>query len=60
ITGLSIRHIGECLQWSNNMISRYFNKILNAFSHPNIYNKYVWLLHVNVSTPPEILHDPRF
>ncbi|KIK74761.1 hypothetical protein PAXRUDRAFT_119499, partial [Paxillus rubicundulus Ve08.2h10] len=60
ITGLSIRHIGEHFQQSNDMISRYFKKILNAFSHPDICNKYVCLPHVNDPTPPEILHDPRF
>ncbi|KIK94470.1 hypothetical protein PAXRUDRAFT_38981, partial [Paxillus rubicundulus Ve08.2h10] len=65
VTGLSIRHIGERFQWSNNMISRhlfsfYPFKILNAFSHHDIYNKYVRLPHVNDPTPPEILHDPRF
>ncbi|KIJ07772.1 hypothetical protein PAXINDRAFT_41894, partial [Paxillus involutus ATCC 200175] len=60
VTGLSIRHIGECFQRSNDTISRYFKKILNVFSHPDIYNKYVRLPLVNDPTPPEILHDPRF
>ncbi|KIK95954.1 hypothetical protein PAXRUDRAFT_139571, partial [Paxillus rubicundulus Ve08.2h10] len=39
---------------------KYFNNIFNVFSHPNIYNKYVCLPHVDDPTPPEILHDPRF
>ncbi|KIK78568.1 hypothetical protein PAXRUDRAFT_772594, partial [Paxillus rubicundulus Ve08.2h10] len=68
VTDLSITHIGECFQQSNDMISRhysalillYFKRVLNAFSHPDIYNKCVCLPHVSDSTPPEILHDPRF
>ncbi|KIK12064.1 hypothetical protein PISMIDRAFT_74868, partial [Pisolithus microcarpus 441] len=60
VTGLSIRHIGERFQRSNGTISKYFKKILYAFSSPGIYARYVWLPHEDDPVHPTILNDPKF
>ncbi|KIK90970.1 hypothetical protein PAXRUDRAFT_108329, partial [Paxillus rubicundulus Ve08.2h10] len=60
VTGLTGRHIAECFQRSNDTISKYFKKILKAFSHCDIYTKYLQLPHVGDPTPPEILNNTKF
>ncbi|KIK99048.1 hypothetical protein PAXRUDRAFT_78256, partial [Paxillus rubicundulus Ve08.2h10] len=40
VTGLTIRHVGECFQWSNDTISRYFRKMTIIFSSAPFYTKY--------------------
>ncbi|KIN97277.1 hypothetical protein M404DRAFT_135861, partial [Pisolithus tinctorius Marx 270] len=41
VTGLTVRHVGEHFQWSNDTISRYFKKLLFIFSEPPFYITYV-------------------
>ncbi|TEB26028.1 hypothetical protein FA13DRAFT_1584394, partial [Coprinellus micaceus] len=50
-TGLSVRHVGERFQRSNETcpMSRYFRKILDAVSSGPFYQKYVYL--PNASDP---------
>ncbi|KIK26883.1 hypothetical protein PISMIDRAFT_43094, partial [Pisolithus microcarpus 441] len=43
ITGLSVRHVGERFQRSNEMVSQYFCKILFIFSSSPFYSTFVWL-----------------
>ncbi|KIO14450.1 hypothetical protein M404DRAFT_90975, partial [Pisolithus tinctorius Marx 270] len=40
VTGLTIRHVGERFQRSNDTISRYFKKLLFIFSDPPFYSIY--------------------
>lgn len=74
ITGLSCKHIGEHFQRSNSTISkfvflssqnisnsditRYFHKMLDAFSTTRIYTKYVKLPRSDDPIPTCILNDP--
>ncbi|KIJ11764.1 hypothetical protein PAXINDRAFT_36559, partial [Paxillus involutus ATCC 200175] len=60
VTGLTIRHIGERFQRSNETISKYFKKMLDAFSTPGIYTKYVHLPHASEPTPAKISNDPKY
>lgn len=50
VTGLTIRHTGECFQRSNDTISKYFRKMLLVFSSPPFYTTYTLL--PNANTPP--------
>ncbi|KAF8219097.1 hypothetical protein L208DRAFT_1076094, partial [Tricholoma matsutake] len=43
-TGLSICHVGEHFQRSNETISKYFLKMLNIFSSNPFYADYRWLI----------------
>ncbi|KAJ6457748.1 hypothetical protein C8R47DRAFT_920300, partial [Mycena vitilis] len=60
VTGLSIRHVGERFQRSNETISKYFRRILFALSGPPFYPKYVRLPSVGDPVPDSILHNPKF
>ncbi|KIN97865.1 hypothetical protein M404DRAFT_103253, partial [Pisolithus tinctorius Marx 270] len=60
VTGLSIRHVGECFQRSNGTISKYFKKILFAFSSRDIYSKYIQLPHSDAPVHPTIRNNPKF
>ncbi|KAF8433331.1 hypothetical protein L210DRAFT_3307780, partial [Boletus edulis BED1] len=60
VTGLTIRHVAERFQRSNDTISKYFRRILGAFSSSPIYNKYVRLPRSNDNTPQAIQENPRF
>ncbi|KIJ63717.1 hypothetical protein HYDPIDRAFT_46471, partial [Hydnomerulius pinastri MD-312] len=60
VTGLSIRHIGERFQRSNDTIAKYFKKMLVAFSSPGIYAKYVHLPHIDNPTPMKIYNNPKY
>ncbi|KIM67990.1 hypothetical protein SCLCIDRAFT_46554, partial [Scleroderma citrinum Foug A] len=44
VTGLSIRHVGERFQRSNDTISRYFRKMVAIFSSEPLHSKFVSLL----------------
>ncbi|KIK72243.1 hypothetical protein PAXRUDRAFT_82870, partial [Paxillus rubicundulus Ve08.2h10] len=41
VMGLTIRHIREWFQQLNKTISKYLKKMLDVFSTPGIYAKYV-------------------
>ncbi|KAJ7321923.1 hypothetical protein DFH08DRAFT_618396, partial [Mycena albidolilacea] len=60
VVGMSIRHIGERFQWSNETISKYFRRVLIALSSPLFYTHYVRLPCVGDPVPEAIAHDPRF
>ncbi|KJA13257.1 hypothetical protein HYPSUDRAFT_122442, partial [Hypholoma sublateritium FD-334 SS-4] len=60
VTGLSIRHVAERFQRSNNTISKYFQKILNAVSTGSFYNKHVQLPRVGDPTPEYIRGSSKF
>jgi hypothetical protein len=76
VTGLSVRHLGERFQWSNDTISQwvnlktkkhilslyfsYFRLILIFLSSPPFYMTYVRLPTVDDPYPPEILNNPKF
>lgn len=50
VTGLTIRHTGECFQRSNETILKYFCRMLGIFSSEPFYTTYVIL--PNADTPP--------
>ncbi|KAH9970718.1 hypothetical protein BGW80DRAFT_1153701, partial [Lactifluus volemus] len=60
VTGLSIRHLGERFQHSNETISKCFRTILTALSSPPFYTKYVYLPSATSPTPDEIKDNPKF
>ncbi|KIK14079.1 hypothetical protein PISMIDRAFT_117675 [Pisolithus microcarpus 441] len=60
VTGLIIRHVGERFQQSNGTISKYFKRMLSAFTLPRVYAKYVQLPHSDTPTHPYILNNPKF
>ncbi|KIK12571.1 hypothetical protein PISMIDRAFT_32322, partial [Pisolithus microcarpus 441] len=60
VMGLSIRHISKRFQRSNGTISKYFKKILYAFSSPGIYARYIRLPCEDDPVHPTILNDPKF
>ncbi|KAH9159487.1 hypothetical protein EDB89DRAFT_1803115, partial [Lactarius sanguifluus] len=59
-TGLSIRHVAERFQHSNETISKYFCRVLDAMSSPPLYTKHVQLPKANQPSPSFILNDPKF
>ncbi|KIO02039.1 hypothetical protein M404DRAFT_100502, partial [Pisolithus tinctorius Marx 270] len=59
ITGLTIRHVGECFQHLNDMISRYFHKFVFIFSSLPFYNVYVHMPAVD-EVQSGIREDTRF
>ncbi|KIO00268.1 hypothetical protein M404DRAFT_153038 [Pisolithus tinctorius Marx 270] len=59
ITGLSIRHVGEHFQRSNDTISRYFCKFVFIFSSSPFYDAYVHMPAVD-EVQSGIREDPRF
>ncbi|KIK72326.1 hypothetical protein PAXRUDRAFT_65456, partial [Paxillus rubicundulus Ve08.2h10] len=60
VMGLTIRHIGEQLQQLNETISKYFLKMLDTFSTPGVYAKYVHLPHADKPTPAKISDNPKY
>ncbi|KIK73852.1 hypothetical protein PAXRUDRAFT_103290, partial [Paxillus rubicundulus Ve08.2h10] len=57
VTGLTIRHVGEHFQQSNNTISWYFHKMTIIFSSAPFYTKYVHMqadneIHTKIRTNP--------
>ncbi|EIW59828.1 uncharacterized protein TRAVEDRAFT_100853, partial [Trametes versicolor FP-101664 SS1] len=59
-TGLFVRHIGERFQRANGTITKYFKKMLLAFSSPPFYTTYVHLPEEHEPTPTPIYNDPRY
>ncbi|TFK18579.1 hypothetical protein FA15DRAFT_603090, partial [Coprinopsis marcescibilis] len=59
-SGLSVQHVGERFQLSNETITRYFCKILHAISLGTFYNKYVYLPLASDPVPEFISSQPRF
>ncbi|KAG2030934.1 hypothetical protein BDR03DRAFT_836450, partial [Suillus americanus] len=60
VTGLSVCHLGEHFQCSNDTISKYFKRILITFSSQPIYTTYVRLPSPQAPTPPTILKTRKF
>ncbi|CAA7270773.1 unnamed protein product [Cyclocybe aegerita] len=60
VTGLSIRHLGERFQRSNDTISKYFQKVLNAVSSGPFYDLYVKLPDLSTPIPDYILTNSKF
>ncbi|KLO06040.1 hypothetical protein SCHPADRAFT_798604, partial [Schizopora paradoxa] len=60
VTGLSIRHVGERFQRSNETISKYFMKVMNALSSPPFYTKFVRLPSTDSLVPDFIRNNPKF
>ncbi|KAF7307807.1 Transposon en spm sub-class [Mycena kentingensis (nom. inval.)] len=60
VTGLSIRHVGERFQRSNETISIYFKEMLDAFSDPRFYNRYVHLPTDTTPLPSKFKNNPKF
>ena len=60
VTGLSIRHLGERFQHSNETISKYFREVLCALSSAPFYTTYVFLPSSTTSIPSEIRDNTNF
>ncbi|KAF4616740.1 hypothetical protein D9613_008850 [Agrocybe pediades] len=60
VTGLSIRHVAERFQRSNETISKYFQIVLNAVSTGAFYNTYVHLPSADEPISDYIHHNPKF
>ncbi|KXN83396.1 hypothetical protein AN958_01484 [Leucoagaricus sp. SymC.cos] len=60
VTGISVCHVGERFQRSNETISKYFQLILSAFSSLPFYSKYVQLPRVDDPTPEFIQSQHKF
>ncbi|KAF8478129.1 hypothetical protein DFH94DRAFT_634095 [Russula ochroleuca] len=60
VTGLSIRHIAERFQHSNETISKYFCRVLVAVLSPPFYTNHVCLPKANQPTPSFILDNLKF
>ncbi|KAJ7054234.1 hypothetical protein C8F01DRAFT_969788, partial [Mycena amicta] len=60
VTGLSIRHVGERFQRSNETISRYFRRILDALSDSPFYSDHVRLPTTTDPVEEYIRNNPKF
>ncbi|KXN89051.1 hypothetical protein AN958_06402 [Leucoagaricus sp. SymC.cos] len=60
VTGMSVCHVGERFQRSNETISKYFQLILSVFSSLSFYSKYVQLPRVDDPTPEFIQSQCKF
>lgn len=60
VTGLSIQHVGERFQRSNDTISKFFMKILLTFSSPSFYAKNVYIPEANSPVPKYIQKNSDF
>lgn len=60
VTGLSVRHLGERFQRSNETISKYFKKVLYAVSAGPFYDHYVKLPDCNFSLSDYIGKNSKF
>ncbi|KIK14211.1 hypothetical protein PISMIDRAFT_17463 [Pisolithus microcarpus 441] len=60
VMGLSARHVGERFQRSTDTISRYFKKMVEAFSEGPIYGTYVRLPRADSPIPSRIANNPKF
>ncbi|KAJ3019577.1 hypothetical protein NUW54_g43 [Trametes sanguinea] len=60
VMGLSVRHVGERFQCSNETIAKYFKAVLQMFSGPECYNRYVKLPSADDPIPLHISTNPKF
>ena len=60
VTGLSIWHLGERFQHSNETISRYFREVLCMLSSVLLYTTYVFLPSSTTSIPSKIWDNSKF
>ncbi|KAJ7234741.1 hypothetical protein B0H12DRAFT_993613, partial [Mycena haematopus] len=60
VTGMSVQHIGQRFQRSNNTITKYFCETLNAFTDPDFYNRYVHLPTATTPLPQLFIDNPIF
>ncbi|KAF8987876.1 hypothetical protein BDQ17DRAFT_1258144 [Cyathus striatus] len=60
VTGLSVCHVGERFQHSNETISKYFCKILHAVSSGPFFHKYVHLSSADDPVNSFIQSQPKF
>ncbi|CDO78092.1 hypothetical protein BN946_scf184729.g1 [Trametes cinnabarina] len=60
VTGLSVRHVGERFQRSNETIAKYFKSVLQMISGPEFYNRYVKLPSADDPIPLHISTNPKF
>ncbi|KIO11764.1 hypothetical protein M404DRAFT_112948, partial [Pisolithus tinctorius Marx 270] len=58
VTGLTIRHVGERFQQSNDTI-QCFKKLLFIFSDPPFYSIYIQF-PTGEAIHPKICHNPKF
>ncbi|KAH6902271.1 hypothetical protein BKA70DRAFT_1032037, partial [Coprinopsis sp. MPI-PUGE-AT-0042] len=59
VTGLSVEHVGERFQRSNETITKYFRKVLKATARGPFYSKYVQLPPIDAPVPDAIQNSPR-
>ncbi|KIJ09243.1 hypothetical protein PAXINDRAFT_40755, partial [Paxillus involutus ATCC 200175] len=59
VTGLTIRHVGEHFQRSNDTISLYFQKMLVILSSQPLYTRYMQL-PTGEFVSPKISNNPKF
>ncbi|KIK28078.1 hypothetical protein PISMIDRAFT_92177, partial [Pisolithus microcarpus 441] len=59
VTGLTIRHVAERFQRSNDTVSRYFKKMLFIFSDRPFYSTHV-RFPTNEPVHPKIRRNPKF
>ncbi|KAE9395228.1 hypothetical protein BT96DRAFT_747075, partial [Gymnopus androsaceus JB14] len=60
VTGLSVRHVGEQFQRSNDTISKYFREILFTVSSDPFYSRFVVLPAANDPIHPYIRNNTKF
>ncbi|KAH9172558.1 hypothetical protein EDB89DRAFT_1835298, partial [Lactarius sanguifluus] len=60
VTGLSVQHLGERFQRSNETISKYFQKVLLAVSSGKFYNTYVQLPTATTTLSNYIAKNAKF
>ncbi|KAF9524880.1 hypothetical protein CPB83DRAFT_747178, partial [Crepidotus variabilis] len=60
VTGLSLRHVAERFQHSNDTISKYFQKVLDAVSSGPFYNTYLHLPEVDTDISDYIRKNSKF
>ncbi|KAJ7658226.1 hypothetical protein DFH06DRAFT_908114, partial [Mycena polygramma] len=60
VTGLAIDHVAERFQHSHTTISHHFRKILDIFSSPEFYTRYVRLPAAGDLPPEEIRQNPKW
>ncbi|KAF8164400.1 hypothetical protein BJ912DRAFT_801121, partial [Pholiota molesta] len=59
VTGLSIRHVGERFQRSNETVSKYFRAVLDVVSSGPFYNTFIKLPDLNTPLSEHIRNNPK-
>ncbi|KAJ8596216.1 hypothetical protein M405DRAFT_703199, partial [Rhizopogon salebrosus TDB-379] len=60
VTGLTVRHVGEQFQRSNDTMSRYFCKMLYIFASPPFYTTHVCPPEDGDGIPDKIRNNSKF